>query len=175
MKKFISLMIVAVLLVSALYVSAFAADIKVEGGTSHDVYAKYVEGNKTDNYKVIISWGDMNFTYSSQHESWNTETHQWDKDGGGWSVDTENGNQITIANHSSKDVTATFKFDATADGVTGAFSGENIKNNAVTVGDALGGSAQTETVFFMPDGTLTKTEANSAGFVSVGNITVTLN
>lgn len=174
MKKFISLMIVAVLLVSSLSVSAFAAGIEADditGDTSHDVYAKYVAGSQTDTYKVVIGWGDMKFTYSAANEQWNTTDHKWDKIGGGWSVDTDGGDKITITNHSSKDVTASFVFNATATGITGVFSGDDVSNNAVTVGNALGGSAVTKTVNFTPKGDL---DSSATTETSIGKITVTL-
>lgn len=172
MKKFISMMIVAVLLVSSLSVSAFAATINVEGNTSHDIYAKYVEGNQTDTYKVVIGWGDMKFTYHTANETWNTTTHTWDKTGGGWSVNTDGGNQITITNHSSKDIKAGLDFAATRDGVgVGTFTQNNKTVTEVTVGNALSGTAQTETVTFMPTGTL-GSDMTTEG--KIGSIAITL-
>lgn len=174
MKKFLSMMIVAVLLVSSLSVSAFAA-ITPEGDGSRDVYAKYAEGSKTHAYKVKIEWGDMKFTYSAANESWNTDTHKWDKTGGGWSVDTKGGDEITITNHSSQSVKATLNFAPTSGlGVTGGtFSGNGVSNNEVTIG--VGNSttgAVVQTIKFVPTGVLNSSQTTET---NIGKITITLN
>ncbi len=176
MKKFLSLMIVAVLLVSSLSVSAFAATITPEGDGSRDVYAKYAEGSKTHAYKVEIKWGDMKFTYSATNESWNVDTHKWDTTSvAGWSVDTKGGDEITITNHSSQSVKATLNFAPTSGlGVTGGtFSGNGVSNNEVTIG--VGNSttgAVVQTIKFVPTGELNSSNTTET---NIGKITITLN
>lgn len=172
MKRIISLMMTMALLLSALCVGAAAASIDSSGGTSHDVWAKYIEGAQTDAYKVELKWGSMQFTYSAAKEEWNVDDHVWDiVDAGGWKVNGTDANVITITNHSSKSVTAKLGFTSTSEaGIGGSFS----KTNVVVGSAADAGKAVVETVTFTPTGTLTKTKDNAEGFVTVGKITITL-
>lgn len=177
MKKFLSVMNAAVLLAGSLSVGAFAADTmkdNVPASDSRAVYAKYVAGEDVDGYKVVVGWGEMKFTYTMSDRTWNDETHTWSNPTGTWAA-VDNSNEITITNHSSKDVTATFGFGGNVSGIDGTFSGKKVNNKSVTVTNAQNGSAQSETVTFMPSGELTKSTDNAIGFVSVGEITVNLN
>lgn len=178
MKKSISKMLIAAALVSSMSLSAAAADITPEGNNSHDVKAKYVEGSQTDQYKVELSWGAMQFTYSASTQEWNTEKHDWDtKKEASWSVDTTNGNLITITNHSSKAVTANLSYaPETGNTVSGTFTWKNNTNaTTVKVGSAADeNAAVTETVTFMPSGTLNQTDNNKTTYEKIGSITVTL-
>lgn len=176
MKKIIAMLIATVMLLSVMSVSAFAAEYTTDS-TSQDVYAKYAEGIKTDAYKVNISWGSMKFNYSEAHQEWNTDTHQWDTvTAAAWTAAADGANVITVVNHSSKDVTAALGFEATANtGITGGtFTNDGRAVTSIAVGNALGGSAVSEKITFMPTGDLVKTDDNTADFVAVGKITITL-
>ena len=90
-------------------VTAFAAVGK--GDTqSIDVRAKYSDGTATpDVYSVDISWGKMEFTYSaSGSHVWDPAKHLYtDNTSAVW---TENGNTVTVTNHSNVSVTADFVY-----------------------------------------------------------------
>lgn len=127
MKKLISQLAVG-LMISSLSVTAVSAEIgadKITGNTTQPVYAKYVEGVKNDSYKVVIGWGDMKFNYSESSKTWNTDTHDWDLDDSAkWTGNSDTSGNITITNHSSKDVVVSFRFDAdTGSSLTGIFTG----------------------------------------------------
>lgn len=178
MKKVISLMIAVLMLASMLCMSAFATeygDEDFKNGTitaTQDVSAKYVEGTRVDAYKVVLTWGSMNFNYSDKSEKWNPDTHKWETTSeAAWAPAADGADKITIVNHSSKAVTAAFSFTPTAEGISGNFG-----ETSVTVGSAAENKAAvTKTVTFQLDGALTKTEENAAGYVKIGTITVTLN
>ena len=181
MKKIISMLIATVMLLSVMSLSAFAATITPDGDGSHEVYAKYVEGTKTDAYKVGLSWGSMNFVYSASTEEWDVDTCTWKTvNAGSWAAADDTANKITITNYSSRAIEAGMTFAATAStGVTGGTftwgdqTGENTIRVAVESAADMDG-AVTETVTFMPAGDLVKTDSNTEAFESVGKITITL-
>lgn len=176
MKKVIAMLIATVMLLSVMSVSAFAAEYTTDS-TSQDVYAKYAEGTKTDAYKVSLSWGSMKFEYSASSEEWDVDNHEWKTvNAASWAAADDTANVIIVTNHSSVDVTAALAFAATAgNGVTGGtFTNDGNAVTSVVVGNALGGSAVSEEISFMPAGDLVKTDANSADYVAIGKITVTL-
>ncbi len=177
MKKIISMMLVTALMLGTLCVGAFATSDEITDLTTpvtktQDVYAKYAEGAKVDTYKVVLTWGSMNFNYSAKSERWDTDEHKWiQTNAAAWTAAEEGAGNITIVNHSSKAVTAAFSFNATAEGVGGNFS-----EQTVTVKSAAENfQAEEQTVTFTPTGDLAKTEENTADYVKIGTITVTLN
>lgn len=174
MKKFVSMMMAALMVAGCLSVNTFAAAVNTESSTTKDVTASYVAATDNDVYKADITWGGMEFKYTGAARTWNPESHSWNTDtAAAWAVADNSTNTIEITNHSSKDITATFSFDTENGlGVTGGtFSGEKLSENKVTVGNALEGSAVDVTVTFMPSGAITATPASDG---KIGTITVTL-
>ena len=102
---------VLALLVATASVSVFAADSTLKGksdGQSIDVQAKYVDGVESpDVYSIDVTWGSMQFTYStSGTREWDPSTHKYKDDvTSGW---TASGNTVTVTNHSNRAVKVTF-------------------------------------------------------------------
>lgn len=177
MKKVFSMLLVAVMLLSAMSVSAFAAEITTDGDTSHDVYAKYAEGSTKDAYKVTISWDSMKFVYSANTTEWDVDTHEWKETAAAsWAVATGEGNSISLTNHSSQDVKASFTFAPVDDtGVTGGtFTSGGETVTSITIDNAQSGEAKSASVTFMPTGDLVETTDNTNAFAKVGAITIML-
>lgn len=179
MKKMFAILL-AVALVAALSVTAMAADNaagSLVGNNSKVVQGIYAAGADVDAYKVAITWGDMQFTYAAAQRVWDTENYEWDTtQAAGWSVVEGKTNTITVVNHSSEDITATFTWTAGANynGIGANFTddeGTALAGNALIVGDATGGAAVTEVAKFMPTGTL----ADSVNALTdLGTITVAI-
>lgn len=127
MKKFLTFALALTLVFSLCAVSASAATIANKtGSSSHNVTATYVEGTASDTvYSVEIVWGDMAFTYTDGSEgSWNPETHSYDgATEGSWKVNSENGNKVTVKNHSNTavKVALTYAAETGFETVTGTF------------------------------------------------------
>ena len=123
MKRFLSLML-ALLMMMSLSVTALAADATNNGGnTSIDVNANYQNNVSTaDVIFVDIAWGEMQFTYSVNGTmDWDGENHQYVNNvTEGW---TAKGNSVTLTNHSNVAIKAKLSFTAVSDyeGITGSF------------------------------------------------------
>lgn len=119
MKKIFSVLL-AVAMLCTMSISAFAATVDTTGSeTSKDLQVKYVENtDKQDAYAASITWGSMEFTYTSGGQYWDTNTMTWKDSGnaGTWSNST-----ITIKNKSSQGISVTFKYESETDnkGVNG--------------------------------------------------------
>lgn len=178
MKKFITA-ITALAMMLTMSVSAFAASpVTQDGGTdSKDVTAKYVDGlTSPDVISVDISWGAMQFTYTEQGtREWNAAEHKYE-DKVGTPAWTENGNTVTVANHSNIIVSAGFAFTPLADsGVTGSFTyNKTAENNAVTLESAVGKdktAPDAVTATLKLGGKVNKANTD---FTKVGAVTVTV-
>lgn len=129
MKKLIAVLM-AIAMIAALSVTAFAA-AETLSGTEGNVPADKeitVTGTYNDQYvqeyHVALTWGSMAFTYNTQVAAWNESTHLWETSGeAGWTCD-ENANKITLVNHSSQNVTATFEYETTVS-IDGTFASED--------------------------------------------------
>ncbi len=105
----------------------------IAGYSETDVYATYNVGTRTDMYKVDVTWGSMQFTYTEADETWDPDDHAWELDDaaavGTWTP-AENGvsNKVSFKNHSSKAVTVTFGFvdSLEEDTITATWSAENL-------------------------------------------------
>lgn len=186
MKKLFAILL-AVAVICALSVTAFAAagsdtisgaaipadpdnkvSITVQGiysAAAADIHA----------YKVDIEWGAMAFKYTPAQKQWDTTDHNWeDVPGGGWSCVTEGNNTITVKNHSSKAIDATFAFAAASGftGINGEFTGLTAGKLNVLAPTAGASDPVSGTVSFMPNaGTLTNAVDQ---LTDIGTITVTI-
>lgn len=179
MKKMIA-MLLAIVMVCALSVSVFAADITTANGTdSATVYGTYVAGAQAPEYHVNVTWGTMKFVYTDNAETWDEENHKWVSSGdAAWTLAEGATNTIKITSNSSAEVTATLGFTAGANytGVEGVFTmvTENVTfaNNAFTLPVAAESAAATEyNLTFMPSKALANTVTTEA---AIGTITVEL-
>ncbi len=110
MKKFLS-MVLALALVLGMTTAMAADTITTNGGTkTADVKVGEVVYTNVDKYSVTISWGAMNFNYAATKE-WDPNTFNWklSDEVGTWTADNSS-NTITVANSSSKAITATCAF-----------------------------------------------------------------
>lgn len=178
MKKKTALVLTLAMVFSLAPLSAYADTIDRVGGTAtHDVTATYVDGSSGGAggavYSVDITWGDMAFTYTEAAGIWNPANHTYtDAEGGGWKVDKEGGNTITVTNHSNADVTAVFNYAAAEgfDGISGSFDKDSLGLKSA-VGTEVA-NAPTGTAALTLTGALgSDTTANT----TIGTITVTLN
>ena len=138
---------------------------------SIDVKARYVDGiTEPEVYSVDITWGSMEFTYSAAgtHE-WNPGTHKYtDNTSASWTAD---GNDVTVVNHSNKDVKVDFAY-AVAEGyggVTGEFSVTTDTLDAGVEDNADG--ADSVVTRLTLSGVLA---SNVLEFTKVGSVTVSL-
>lgn len=179
MKKMIA-MLLAIVMVCALSVSAFAADITTSNGTdSATVYGTYVAGAQAPKYVVSVSWGSMKFVYTDNAQVWNEEDHKWEANGGaGWALADEATNYIKITNDSSAAVVATLSFAPAANYTSGAGAFTMVtedvtfEDNAFTLPVAAADTAATEyELSFVPTTALANTVTTEA---AIGTITVEL-
>lgn len=177
MKKIISLIMVVAML-ATLSLTAFAAKVETVNGTdSADVNAKYVASERTDVYSVDVTWGAMQFNYTAAGEKWDATAHKWvvdDTKPAAWAAAATDGDKITLANHSSKAVNATFAYEAVTDGtVTGSFkNGDAALTAALELAAPTADTAATDyVVTFVPGGTVASTVTD---YAKVGTITVTI-
>lgn len=68
-------------------------------------------------YDVDITWGDLSFTYSDG--TWNPDAHR--TEGAGWTVDSENGNRITLTNQGERTVQASVAYVTERTDIQGSF------------------------------------------------------
>ena len=131
MKKIVALILTLALAFALATVPAFAATIESAAGSdSHEVTATYHAGDSGNTvYKVTLTWGAMDFTYTDG--DWNPNTHSYDTSDASWSA---TGNTVTVTNHSNAAVTATLAYNAEPNykGITGLF-----KENSETANDGV--------------------------------------
>lgn len=171
MKKLFAI-VLAVALIAAMSVTAFAANVTANGNTEKVVTGTFVNEQLTDTYKVDIAWGAMAFNYKIADKTWSTDSHNWianENAVAGWVVAAENGNKITLTNHSSQKVTAAFEYTATIQGTTATFSAGDELEIAAPV---AGATAGVEAVTLVTIGGTALTSGQEA--VEVGSIAITL-
>lgn len=172
LKKF-AVAVLALMLMATQVVPASAETVSDKTGSkSIDVKAKYAGGITTPEvYSVDVTWGKMEFTYSaSGTRDWDPATHKYtDNTSASWTAD---GNDVTVVNHSNKDVTVNFAYAAAEgyDGVIGEFSVASDTLDAGAVGNVDG--ADSVSTRLTLSGTLASTVTE---FTKVGSITVSLN
>ncbi len=159
-KLFVIILSVAMLCVTS--VAAFAASpITTVGGTdSASVKGTYVEGGKsTKIYRVDITWGSMEFTYTDAAEgTWNPEKHTFEGTGTATWTCPEGANEIKVTNHSNDAVKATFTYAASEgyEAVSGSFDKAEVRlDSAVgtTFDSAPVGTAKLALTGALPAGT----------------------
>lgn len=150
MKKLLSILM-ALAMIASLSTTAFAADTweNGEGETdtfSSDVNATY-EQETVDVYKVVVEWGELNFTYTDTPVIWDTTTYKWVEDTEsdvvtGWSVDDKGGDIITVSNCSSLPVNVEFEVTEVNYDLEYSFSDNDFVMDAATAGvDDANGTA----------------------------------
>lgn len=112
-KKKAGMMLAAALSLSGA-VTVFGSDgtvVENGGQASCDVTGSYVNGQDGGTvYRVDITWGAMEFTYTDVSKDWNPDTHQYNSVvPAAWSW-TEDTNKITVTNHSNTAVDASFAY-----------------------------------------------------------------
>lgn len=129
MKKLFAILL-AVAVICALGVTAFAAEDTLSGTEGNVPANKEITVTGTYNdqyvqeYHVDLTWGSMAFTYNTQVAAWDESTHLWVTSGeAGWTCEA-NANKITLVNHSSQELTATFAY-ATTVSIDGTFASED--------------------------------------------------
>lgn len=174
MKKMISVLLVLALSL-CMGITAFAADIEADGGeASADVKGTYVSGGtKSTVYSVDVTWGSMEFTYTSYFiGNWNPDTHQYDDSTDAkWTCDAD-ANKITITNHSNTNVLATPSFTGSGTGI-GIVNAEFDKTN-IFLTSAVGKTpenASTGSFFLTLSGQLND---DVEALTVIGSVTVTI-
>lgn len=178
MKKLITA-ILAVAMLCTMSLTAFAANpITTGNGTdTKDVKASYSDRTSATVYSVAITWGAMEFTYSSASDGvWDPDTRTYsDVKTAEWTSTT---NSITVTNSSNAAVTATLAFAAEIGytGIAGSFAensgtaNDGILELPTAVGTA-GGTAPSATATLKLSGDLA---ATTAANTTIGTVTVTL-
>ena len=140
MKKLIA-SIMTVSLMAAMSATALAAGTVNNG--DHPVNGTYKPGASSPVYRVDVSWGSMEFTYTDGSKgTWDPSNHQYSgQTQGAWSWDTD-ANKITVTNHSNAAVQASLNFSPTGN-VTGSFydattGGQAISSNTLSLATAEG-------------------------------------
>ena len=174
MKKVWAILLILSLL-SLASATCFAANpITSIGGTdSADVKGTYVAGGSSATvYSVDITWGSMEFTYTSaSNGTWNPTTHRYDGGGSGnWSC-TGDANKITVTNHSNAAVNAQFSYapESGYTGISGTFS-NNTLNLATAVGTEVSNAPSGSVTLSLTGELSSETAANT----KIGTVTVTL-
>lgn len=171
MKKIFVMLLAALVLAVPVTASAQEDTIGKNGSRSIDVKAKYAGGTTTPEvYSVDVAWGKMEFTYSaSGTRDWDPATHKYtDNTSASWTAD---GNDVTVVNHSNKDVKVDFAYAAAEGygGVTGEFS---VTTDTLDAGveDNADGADSVVTKLTL-SGVLA---SNVLEFTKVGSVTVSL-
>ena len=173
MKKLLKITALTLALALSMSLNSLAASVNTSGGKQDiDVNAKYVDSVDTPTvYKVDVSWGAMEFTYSvNGTKNWDPDNHDYTiNTTDGW---TATGNEITVTNHSNTAVKADFTYAAKNghNTVTGSFS-QNSFTLPTAEGKAVNDAVLVEKTVLTLGGTLADTTTN---LVEVGTVTVTI-
>ena len=136
MKKVIS-MILALVLVLSMGITAFAAELPE--GESQSIKATYSVAESDAVYKVDIAWGGMVFHYNPGTENvWDPESLIFVKTETGeasWTPAEENGDTVTVTNHSNAVVGIKIAYTKAENGVDGT-----LVNGSFTLGSADNGT-----------------------------------
>ena len=175
MKKFLTVYLSLVFLLSSAFMVS-AADTNIpssSGSASFDVGGKYVSGTNTDTYSVDIIWGSMTFEYHSADKVWDPSTHRFvESNAARWTPITEDANAITVTNHSSKPITASFSYTPSASypNINATFDNNTLNLAAPAEGSAQN-TAPTGTSKITLSGALSSTATQNVTF---GSVTVTI-
>jgi len=169
MKKIIA-MLLAIVMVCALSVSAFAAVNDANLSTDLDdinVTGAYVKETREQEYHIDITWEDMTFTYTEDKDEWNEDAGVLDWTSvttGSWNKTTAT---ITVTNRSSVAVDADFVLTDAQDDATLSLNAtelnlevglENDYTGTVTL--TVGGSMDEESATALGSIAITLTDAN---------------
>lgn len=150
--------------------TAFAEPLSPDDdNTLQKVTGTYQSAGASDTvYNVDISWGDMAFTYHEATKgTWQPQDHTYlGAEEANWTVDSDNGDVITVSNRSNAAIKADFTFTA-ADGYS---VGADFTKNSITLDSAaVTGTLQSESVTVSPTGSITEGEG-----VTLGTVTITI-
>ena len=170
MKKIISFVLAAAMLIS-LGITAFAADIEAaDGSASGEVTATYVPSTSVGGtvFSVDVTWTNLQFTYNEGSEpTWDAEQHKYvgETVAPSWAESAE---QITVTNHSNTNIVATASYEAETgfEAVTMKFDIAPLVPSA-----ALDGAAHSAYINVTPEGDLPETATTAT---KIGTITVTI-
>ena len=138
-------------------------DIKVKG--------QYDDGGEIDNYKIVIHWDKLNYTYADGLE-WNPGEHKWELAETGIKWGVIDPKMITITNHSSEAITATASYEETLADTDFIFGETNGAEIASAEGSAVNNAPKNEiTATFVPNGTVITDWENPT---SLGTIKITI-
>ena len=166
----------AAVMTMAMGMSAYAGTISDIGGSdSKAVTGTYVAGGSAATvYKVDITWGSMEFTYTAAGEgTWDPETHTYTgTTSGSWSS-AEGAGDIKVTNHSNAAVNAALEFKAgdSFTAVTGSFTANKLPladTSAESVGKPEAAPAASATLSLSGD------PGNFADSTALGTVTVTI-
>lgn len=167
MKKFFAISL-ALVMVLALSVTCFAATVNsVPYTETQNVTVSYNGGaDAPATYAIDVAWQALSFTYTASGKVWDSVNHV-EKDVGtsGW-VDADA--EITITNHSNREIKAAVVFTAGTASGTAAF---NVTGGAEsTLAAAAGATVATKTATLTASGI---PDVNATNAV-VGTVTVTI-
>lgn len=138
-----------------------------------DVTAKYNDdATEPTVYSVDLTWEDMTFTYNeSGTRTWDPDTHTYtDTTSAGWDKATA---AVTATNHSNAPVKVSFTY--TPQGDTGVTANMNKRNFILAAGEEdYPNDADTNSAVLTIDGTSKPNNSVTAGGVTIGTITVTI-
>ena len=175
MKKITSIILASLLTVSA-SASAFAAE--VQGGDSREITATYVQPAPDSIYEVDIVWGSMEFDYNSGLKRvWNPDILQYSDEvetEPSWTPSDENGDIVTVKNHSNEGVIVDVAYTKDADnGVDGTLTNSYFglaSAEDTAVEDAPSNSAQ----LALSTENMPNSFKEGSTNVNVGSLTVTI-
>ena len=173
MKKLLNITALTLALALSMSLNSLAASVNTSGGKQDiDVNAKYVDGVDTPTvYKVDVSWGAMEFTYSvNGTKNWDPDNHQYTiNTNGGWAA---SGNKITVTNHSNTGIKADFAYEKERgfDDITGSFSQSSL-TLPTAEGKATDDAALTGESELTISGTLA---SDKTSMTKVGKVVVTI-
>jgi len=175
MRKKLAILLILALLFS-LRTPIFAESIKSD---SASIKATYIQPSPAATYSVDIVWGNMEFNYDSGKEL------QWDPvnliykevqvASPIWSPVTENGNVVTVTNHSNVAIVASVSYQKGAEnGVAGTVDNATIRLNAPEIGSARNTAPSDFATVILQTQNLPNGFAEGAQAVKIGSVTVTI-
>lgn len=177
--KKLAAVVLTLALVMGISTTAFADDnkntLRNPGSQTIGVQGSYSgTGTAADTYSVQISWGEMNFTYSTKGDkTWDPETHKYNVDAqDAWVYNDSN--NVDVVNHSNVPVDVAFSFAVdTEEGYKGEYTGE-MKPAQETLAAGIENKpdlAAKVTSYLELSGTLNMVEKTAT---KLGDITVTI-
>lgn len=166
MKKLFAILL-AVAMIAALSVTAFAADKDSTGAFDPiAVQGTYNASGYTDTYLITLEYAGLSFTYNAAGYTWDGAQLKWVESAeAAWSGSTTG--TITVTNKSSKAITATFANTTPANGATISYTDDgeaDFESNVLSLGAAVAektptatGTAVSETITVTVGGDLTAT------------------